>query len=575
MTLGAPLGLLTLLAVPALIAAYFLRRRQPPRTVSALFLWKPADQRAEAGPRLSRLSREASLALELLAVLFAALFLVDLRCGPDAPTQHLVVVVDGSLSMRAKTGGQSAADRAKTLVASLAQSHHAGALTVVESGLRPTVLAGPQQETTRALSALERWQPAQPAHDFSPALTLARELAGGSALQLLFITDGPLPEAFALPAGVEVRSVGQAAPNLAFLSAQRHDEAGVAQVTVRVGNLSEASREVEVRFVPSDAAPQTHALTLPAGGAGVLRAGFRSSQPIEVLLPEDALEEDGHLTLLPSPVAEVSVALLEGLDEQAKAAVTRFMKVAPGVKFASPALLTVGPPGSTARLQVGAKPPLASFVGPFFAQKGSPLLDDAQLGGVVWTAGENPPGRVLMSAGSVVLMSEEPDGTVHWNVELSRSNVQRTAAWPVLLANVVRQARLSAEGFPRKHLMLGEEVPLVATPGVKWELRSPGGEQRPVIGSGALSLPAFAQPGRWALLKRGEPFDELVVLALDPRESDLRDRGPVPEAPPAPQTLAALATTHPRPWWPLLAVLALVLLDLWLTAAPRRKEVPA
>ena len=203
----------------------------------------------------------------------------------------------------------------------------------------------------------------------------------------------------------------------------------------------------------------------------------------------------------------------------------RFLTVAPGVKLTSPSLLTFGPPASTATVRLGARPPLKSFVGPFFAQKGNALLDDVQLGGVVWTAGENPPGRVLMSAGEVVLISEEDDGTLHLNLEVSRSNVQRTVAWPVLMSNVVRQARLSTPGFPRKHLMLGEDTPLVASPGSTWELEAPDGQSRPVMGSGVLTLPPLSAAGRWKLKKDGEPFDALVVLPLDPRESDLRTRG--------------------------------------------------
>ena len=89
MSFGAPLGLLALAAIPALVAAYFLRRRQPPRIVSALFLWRTPDQRAEAGPRFQRSSRELSLALEILAVGFAALFLADARCGETARTRSL------------------------------------------------------------------------------------------------------------------------------------------------------------------------------------------------------------------------------------------------------------------------------------------------------------------------------------------------------------------------------------------------------------------------------------------------------------------------------------------------------
>ncbi|MFO0601262.1 MAG: VWA domain-containing protein [Myxococcaceae bacterium] len=575
MTLGAPLGLLALLAMPALVAAYFLRRRQPPRTVSALFLWKTPDQRAEAGPRLNRFSREASLALELLAVLFAALFLADLRCGADAPRQHVVIVLDGSLSMNAVVDGKSAVERAKDEVASIARSENAGVLTLLESGVKPSVIAGPQQDRDRALSALEKWSPAQPAHDPSAAFTLARELSGGVEHRVFFLTDGPLPDSIALPPLFEARSVGKRAANVAFLSAQRRDENGFAQVTVRVGNFADQAARVTVRFSAPDDAPQRHTVDLSPGGSSVLRVGFKTKEALKVDLDDDALPEDGHLVLLPAPVADVNVALLDGLDGNAVQALKRFLNVAVGVRLASPALLTIGPPGTQANLQLGAKGTLKSFVGPFFAQKGNTLLDDVQLGGVVWTAGENPPGRVLMSAGEVVLISEEDDGTLHLNLELSRSNVQRTVAWPVLLSNVVRQVRLGAPGFPRKHLMLGEDTPLVASSGSKWELKGPRDERRTVIGSGVLTLPPLPASGRWVLEKDGEKFDELVVLPLDPRESDLRTRGAWEVVPKQERAFASLATTRPRPWWPLALVLLLVLVDFWLTAAPRRDDSKA
>src|SRR5439155_21999783 len=110
MSLGFPLGLLGLLAIAPLLVAYFLRRKQPPRVVSALFLWRTPDQRAQAGPRFQRFSRESSLLLEGLAVIAAAAFLSDAHCGGGATKKHLVVVVDGSLSMQAKGGGKSSAN---------------------------------------------------------------------------------------------------------------------------------------------------------------------------------------------------------------------------------------------------------------------------------------------------------------------------------------------------------------------------------------------------------------------------------------------------------------------------------
>ncbi len=570
MTFGAPWGLLALLALPVLVAAYFLRRKQPPRVVSALFLWRTPDLKAEAGPRFERFSRERSLLLESLAVLFATLFLADVHCGQRTQRQHVVVVVDGGLSMRAKVDGSSAAERVKTAVAALARDEHAGVMTIIESGPRPTMLAGPQLEVDRALAALEAWSPAQPAHDVTAALVMAKGSTSSTGQRVFFFTDGPLPEATTVPAEVQARSVGRVADNVALLSAQRHDEGGAATVTVRVGNFSERSREVPVTFETRGDASHLERVTLEPGATAVVRAGFKTTTPVTVSLPDDALTEDGQVTLLPSPLALVKVGFLEGLDAAAKSAVERFVAIAPSVQEATDAQLTFGPVGSTARVTLGATGATHGFVGPFFSLKGHPVFDDVQLGGVVWTAGDNQPGRPLLSMGQTVLVSETDEGVLHFNLDVAKSNVQRTVAWPVLLGNVLRLARASTPGVPRRQLMLGEDVALVTTPDAKWVLRGPGGRERPVLGVGAVTLPPLPEPGRWVLEKNGTAVDELLVLPLDPRESDLRTRGPWQVDATAAPSLASLAGGAPRAWWPVLVMLALVLADFWLTARARR-----
>jgi len=574
LTLGAPWGLLALAALPALVGAYFLRRRQPPRVVSALFLWRSADLRAEAGPRLERFSREVSLALEALAVVAAALFVADARCGAGAPGPHLVVVVDGSLSMAARDQEKSAADRARDAVAALAEAEHASALTVVESGPRPTVLAGPLASPGRALAALEAWAPAQPAHDLGPALVLAGDLSGAGGRRVVLFTDGPGASGEAWPAFVEARSVGRPLDNLAFLAAQRLDEGGQATVTVRVGNFTATAREVPVRFRAEGSPERTVAVALDAGAAAAVRVVLRTAAAVEASLPEDALAEDSHLTLLPSALPEVTVALLPGLDAAAGAAVARAVAAVPAARLAPEGVLTVGPPGSAARVTLGTTGLPRAFLGPFFARRGHPVLDDLQLSGVAWTAGANPPGQPLLSMGEAVLVSEEEDGRLHLNLALARGNLQRTEAWPVLWGNLVREARAGVPGLPRKHLALGEAVPVVTGPGARWALQGPRGQARALLGSGAATLPALP-PGRWTLTRDGAPVDALEVLALDARESDLRTRGPLPAPPPAPPPRPAEAPATDRPGGLVALALALLLADFWWTARAPGKAAPA
>ncbi|MBL8950159.1 MAG: VWA domain-containing protein [Myxococcaceae bacterium] len=564
MTFGFPLGLVALAAAAPILVAYFLRRKQPPRVVSALFLWRSPDQRAEAGPKLQRFSREVSLLLELCAVVAAAAFLSDAHCGGGASKKHLVAVVDGSLSMQAKSGGKTAADRVRDQLAKLVGAEGVGQLTLIESGLKPTVLAGPQAEVSRALADLERWVPSQPAHDVGPALLVARELAGGKGNKVHFLTDGPLAEGALVPPEVEVLSVGEPVDNVALLSAQRTDVEGEASVTVRVANFSKAERTVVLQL-----GPRTREVELAAGGTSVVQAKLPAAGPIVVALPDDALAIDGNVTLLPSPPPATKVVLLGGLDPNAGAALRRALAVVPGVTVSTalqPDSLTVGPPGSSAEVTLGAAAPPKSYLGPFFAQKGNPLLEDVQLSGAIWTAGPNPVGRSLMSAGDAVLIAEEEDGRLHFNLDVGRSNVQRTVAWPILVSNLVRRARLSLPGLPRRHLMLGEDVPVTTAPGAAYVLKGPGALQRPVLGVGPVTLPAVTVPGRWALWREGEEVDALEVLPLDPRESDLRSRGPYTVKASAAEGLASIALKQPRSLWPLVVLLALLLVDYWVTA---------
>jgi hypothetical protein len=568
-SLGFPLGLLALLAVPAVVAAYFLRRKQPPRLVSALFLWRTPDQRAEAGPRLERFSRETSLVLETLALIAAALFLADARCGETAKRTHVVVVVDGSLSMLASKDGRSAVDAARDAVAELVKDEGASVLTIIETGTKPRLLAGPQLDVARATAALEAWRPSQPSHDPTPAFALARELTTVPKQRVFFITDGPVGE-LALPTEVQGRSVGRPLENVAFLSAQRHDEGGVATMTVRVASFVNSPRTVPVRFSTTGGLTQSQEVALTPGATALVRVGMKTDDPIEVSLPDDALMEDGRLRLPPAPTPDLALSVLDGLDPSAQTTISRALRVMGNVIFVKQgAALTIGPPSSKAGVRVGVTGALKSFVGPFFAQKTHALLDDVQLGGVVWTAGENPPGQPLLSAGPVVLMSEDDDGVVHLNLDVSRSNVQRSVAWPVLWGNVVRRARISHEGFPRRLVHIGEDVPVVTSAGASWVLQGPDGTSRPVLGVGVLTVPPLSPPGGWKLLRDGKAFDTVEVLALDAHESDVRTRGPWSVDAAKTDALATLATDRPRAWAWVLAVLVLMLADFWLTARRR------
>jgi hypothetical protein len=559
-------GLLALGALAPLLVAYFLRRKHKPKVVSALFLWRTPSLRAEKGPRLQRFSREASLLLEVAAVVVASLFLANLRCAKDASRKHAVIVLDGSLSMRAQIGSETLIDRVMREVSRVVSQEGADVLTVVESGRHPKVLLGPRAEAGRAHERLAGWRPSQPTHDFAPALMMARELAVSKGDRILFLTDGPPIGDPAWPEEVEVRSVGEPADNVAFVSAQRRDEGGVAHVGLRVMSFAKEKQSATLVLSGGDTT-ERRSLDLAPGAAVDVRLDLKTTAPIRAALPADALPVDSEVTLPPAPLREVAVGIDAGLDPAAKAALERFFALAPGARVSGEPTLTWGPPGGRTSVTLGAVGKRRSFVGPFFAEKSDALLDDVRFSGVVWTAGDNPPGHAVVSMGDAALVSVEEDGRLHLNLDLPRSNVQRTGAWPVLLSNVVRDARLKAPGFPRKILMLGEDADVVTDPAGRYELESPSGAKTPLFAKAAARLPV-EEPGEWRLTKDGRPLDTVTVLALDSRESDLSTRGKYQLEARARAGFGAAAVEPPRPRWLLGLLAVLLLVDFWITASP-------
>lgn len=156
---------------------------------------------------------------------------------------------------------------------------------------------------------------------------------------------------------------------------------------------------------------------------------------------------------------------------------------------------------------------------------------------------------------------------MHLNLELSRSNLQRTPAWPVLLGNMLREARRAREGFPRRQLTLGEPLPVVTQPGARYTLVGPLGD-KPIFGAGALTLPAPPLPGRYTLERDGKPVDATEVLALDARESDLRTRGTGERKAETEEKDEGNTGSPGRARWPLLVLLGALLADFYVT---RRK----
>jgi Ca-activated chloride channel homolog len=613
MTFVTPLGLLALVAIPTIVAIHLFRRKFPPRQIAGLFLWQAARQKPESGGRISKLPITASLLLECLAALALALILAGATLSSSSGTRHLVVLLDDSASMSAvNQAGQSARDRAAARVREeMERLGPRGRITLVRSGERPSLLAGPAAFVADAATALDGWRPRATHHALSAGLRLAREVAGSTG-ELLVVSDaGRTAHGLEAVEGVVWAAVGERLANVGVTGAQRTIAAGAGTGTISLtlGNFSNEPVRRRLRISAGEQEILARDLEVPAGTSSVNLPIPSGLPPLQVALASDALTaDDGVFLVEPRPQ---TVGIVNGLaDGRGREALARALAALAGVTLAqsghlefAPAAIDQPAAAGTWRVVFGTPPasrrgagPPSDFVGPFVLEKRHPLLLGVTLGGVVW-AGATPLAagttRPIVSTGNEALLGMvAPPGagapTFHFNLDLDRTNLVRAPDWPILISNVVEMRRQELPGPERWNYRVGEWIRVRLGREPKGPLRFRcGGIERDLAparlesagapsATPALQFAAPAEPcGVLRILEGDQAIYELGVNFLDETEGDLRDRLSSEDG--AVATAGALlradngAGSDPL-FWILLAVAAAAIMANWCWAARARAD---
>ncbi|MEZ6016134.1 MAG: VWA domain-containing protein [Planctomycetota bacterium] len=572
-----PLGLFALAAVPAVVALHLYRRRYRPRTVSAVFLWSAEDRAPAAGRKREPLRRSASFWCEVLAALCLALVFAAPRPFGSGEARHLVLVLDRSASMGATAAnGASTTERALEAARQRIDALPRGSrVTVIGSGARPEVLAGPAALPLEAREALSDFAPGRAHHALGPALALGFELSGANAVTL--ITD-ELDDTDA-PPEVEVVAVGRPAANVAIVAAARGAER--ASLTVasfapagapgRFGaSAAAATRTLHLRTL-AGAPLASREVTLAPGAESHVSFDLPDGTPLVVAQLEapagehDGLAADDIAWLAPAPRRTLRLAstlpaelgALLGLDTAADPSnIDGWLALVPDAidtinPSAAHLVLATGLIGGDAWVLGIAAPPLAEgadagtgrahFIGPFLTDPSHPLLGGVTLEGVVWSADPDATlqGAPFISAGALPLATEVREGArVAWlfNLDAARSNLHRSPDWPILLANAAEARRAALPGPATTTLALGEPLRYraVEPTAFHWQrIAGPAGDLTPVDAtyraSDALLLDDIELPGVYELrgVDAGAPSEllaEVGVSLSDRTESDLRER---------------------------------------------------
>lgn len=547
MIFATPLGLLALLAIPAIIVIHLFRRRFPPRPVAGLFLWQTIRQTPEGGGKVSRLPITTSLILECLAALAFALVLAGARCSPAGVSEHLVVLLDDSASMSAANArGESARDRGvRRVLAELERLGPRARVTLIRSGDRPAVIAGPAAVALEAPTALEQWRPQAAGHSLATGIRLARELAGRTA-KLMVVSDAPLEPAF--EGGLSV-STGEPLANVGITAAHRTlvPEDGRGIVSLTLANYSNEGTRRRLTIAAGGKEIAARDLEIP-NGVSSLTLPLPTGLPIvHVALSDDALPRDNAVVLAePRPqivAVENRIRGSRGREALAKAlaALSGVTTVESGhLAFVDAADLEKPPAPGAWRVGFG-EPPAAwrapgavsDLVGPFVLEKRHALLQGVTLGGVVWT-GAMPVApaaiRPVASSGDRTLIGTSAttasgDESILVNLDLDRTNLIRAPDWPILISNIVEMRRVRLPGPERWNYRVGEwvRVRLARQPQAPLRFRC-GAVERTLPASRELEFAAPSPGGTLEILEGDQVILALGVNFLDESEPDLRAR---------------------------------------------------
>ncbi|MFN0198804.1 MAG: BatA domain-containing protein [Planctomycetaceae bacterium] len=485
MYFAQPWGLLGLLAIPAIVVIHMYHHRFPPLVIGGSHLWGVEEQKEAPGRKRSKLPITASLLFELLAAALISLIVADPRFDRMNQVTHWVVVLDQTASMSARHGEKISFrnDAIKELKKRWDDFGRDTVVTLILTGPRPTMLAGPAVPVDVALPALDQWQPRSPHHDYHPAWDLASQFAGETG-RLLFLTDHIPADTESIPPQMEVVSLGRKLENLAFTAARwtYDSKSSTGKLYLRIANFGRNAHDVQLTGQAANRPVFDQKLKVAAGQELPFEAplpGGIGRLTLKIAAQDDALALDDELTLVEPKVRSVAVHLGLPAESAARPALQRVLAQLDDVNFtdAKSSQLMIAPAESTPAanaeqwwLGVGPLDPEESAVaksrnlaGPYLIDKRHPLLEGVLLEGVICGGVQtiNKAVTPLISVGKVPVFAQldagESDAYL-LNLDMQRSNIGESPDWPILISNLIEHRRRELPGLQRWNYRLGETV---------------------------------------------------------------------------------------------------------------------
>ncbi len=529
-----PAALWALTALGVLGGIYWFRTRFQRRQVSSLIFWRDERMPHQGGRRLERMQLPLLLFLELTILVLLALGASRplLETGDHHPP--LVVILDDSYSMQAGYP-DSARQKAESALQECLDKQEGLRISFLLAGDEPRLVGSTDSPDAGLHDVRMLWQCRSPKGDLDKAISLVRQLYE-KKVRILILTDHESPRPIADDSNMEWWSFGRPYGNAAFIAASRKKGPEQDRCLFAVKNFSSAAKTCTLH-VQGAGQPSVKAYPLslnPGAEHQVILEVSHDLPELHAWIDEDPLPMDNQVTVLPDPERTVSVRVRIG-HPQLQSAVRSALEACGGVRFTeeSGAMVFTDSPAEsqtseswTVRFHIEEN--AQAYVGPFVLDRNTLLSEGLSLEGVIWSGGAEGdlPGRPIIMAGSVVLMSEEtwePGRHIHVRLKPETSTLTQSVNWPVLVWNILEHRRNMLPGFRQVNVRVGQTIPLVTDEKDRTiRVRTPDGSEvslHPMNGQAVLRID---RPGIYQA-DGNPPFSRFSANLLNSEESDLRN----------------------------------------------------
>ena len=601
MSLTSPAGLwLLTLAVP-IIALHVLRSRRTEVVVASTLDWEQHDRPVSSSRPWQRLRWSIPLVLQLLAVALLALAL----SGPVLDTgrvsaRRLVVMVDTSASMGATDGSPDRISDALDEVVALAGDLGSGATVSIVTTGAPAEVVATDVPPSEVASSVEGIEVSEGGFDGEVASSLALGLdRPDRSVGYVLVTDGGLRPADVtlLPAGTEVRTVGEDATNLGVTNVVVSDAGASMHVQVTVDNADTEQSATVVRVDVDGRTAATAPVTVEGRSSLEVGLDVPAGERIDVHLDsDDLLDLDDHVYAVgpeartlavlqvgpPNPFLDAllgSIASLEvtrvdtsaDLAEENRGGAGFDIAIFDGVRVDDPpvvpwwSIASVGMPG--VELDGEVESPV-----PVLVRSDTDLLAGLDLSELAISEAQRlsaPSATTMVGAEDTALLVSGRAGAVpfvHQGFSLEASNLGLLPTFPVLAERILR----SIGGSEQSSGALGVGDRLDLDVGSESVVIAPSGT-RTVVPAGGVP-PELDRAGIWTV-ESEVTGPRAVVVNPAVAETDISPTGGlgVPGAP-DPDRDDGAPVQRSLLLWVLLLAVAVVAAEWWFAA--RRRGVP-